>query len=360
MCKEPVEKLKALSLVDILKKNIINEIERMKSAKNKNELRQIYIKYVYRNYIKVRYKLELYEDELFSYVAQPDEINVRNISPKIVRVDGNRKLRLLFRYLTFYWSFPVSEGVGRRIKFIIFDEYNNKVIGLIGLRDPVIGLKARDKWIGWNLKEKKKYLWHVMDAGVLGAIPPYSQLLGGKLISSILISKEIRKEIERRYGLRHGFSVVLYTTITVYGKSSMLSRLKYWHFIGYTTGKTTVHIDFDLLKQLLISNNDPEVKKYKFGDGPNWKLRLARKASKILGFDITDVGIRRGIYAAPLANNFREALRGIEKPNYYDFSITDISEYVKERYMIPRSKRIKLYPPLRVSTIMKMVRSYES
>jgi len=54
------------------------------------------------------------------------------------------------------------------------------LIGLFGLGDPVYAIKARDEWIGWDSNAKAARLYHVMDAYVLGAVPPYSRLLGGE------------------------------------------------------------------------------------------------------------------------------------------------------------------------------------
>ena len=57
-------------------------------------------------------------------------------------------------------------------------------------------LRARDKWIGWTSEDKKHRLYHVMDAYVLGAVPPYSALLGGKLIALLTLSNEVRQEFQ--------------------------------------------------------------------------------------------------------------------------------------------------------------------
>lgn len=57
----------------------------------------------------------------------------------------------------------------------------------------------RDQWIGWGAEVKASRLYHVMDAYVLGAVPPYSQLLGGKLIALAAASDEVRMVFWDRY-----------------------------------------------------------------------------------------------------------------------------------------------------------------
>ena len=50
----------------------------------------------------------------------------------------------LFRAATLLWSVPVSRGYGRRMRYLVMDESNNKLIGLFALGDPVFNLKSRD------------------------------------------------------------------------------------------------------------------------------------------------------------------------------------------------------------------------
>lgn len=79
------------------------------------------------------------------------------------------------------------------------DDANDKLIGILGLGDPVYALGARDEWIGWDRQAKKDNLYHVMNAFVLGAVPPYSYLLGGKLVAMMACSNEVRRAFRRRY-----------------------------------------------------------------------------------------------------------------------------------------------------------------
>lgn len=108
-----------------------------------------------------------YEDKLIKYIANGKDVEPKRISPKIVVVKPESEQELLFRYACLHWSIPVSSGYGRRIRFLVFDESNNKLIGLFGLGDPVYAMKKRDDWIGWDREAKAERLYHVMDAYVL-------------------------------------------------------------------------------------------------------------------------------------------------------------------------------------------------
>jgi hypothetical protein len=119
-------------------------------------------------------------DRLLPWFAEGGEVAVESIAPLIVPVDTERQ-GLLFRLATLVWSVPVSRGYGRRMRFLVIDEANQKLIGVFALGDPVFNLRVRDEWIGWSVKQREERLVNVMDGYVIGAVPPYSFLLGGKL-----------------------------------------------------------------------------------------------------------------------------------------------------------------------------------
>ena len=131
------------------------------------------------------------------------------------------------------WSVPVSQGFGRRLRFLVRDRQNGCLIGLFALGDPVFNLSARDNWIGWTHQDRRDRLVHVMDAYVVGAVPPYSQLIGGKLVAALMGSTEVKRAYERKYLERQSVirkrnnraRLVLLTTTSALGRSSIYNRL---------------------------------------------------------------------------------------------------------------------------------------
>jgi len=105
-------------------------------------------------------------------------------------------------------------------------------MGIIALGDPVFNLKARDDLIGWNSKDREKRLVNILDAYVLGAIPPYNMILGGKLISCLVRSREVRDDFARKYGKARGIisrkkkgaQLAIITTSSSLGRSSCCGR----------------------------------------------------------------------------------------------------------------------------------------
>ena len=96
------------------------------------------------------------EPTLIKRIAEGNEVDPERVTPRLVEVMPDSEDELLFRYAALHWSIPVSSGYGRRIRFLVLDGQNDKLIGIIGLGDPVFGLGARDQWIGWNAAQRKK------------------------------------------------------------------------------------------------------------------------------------------------------------------------------------------------------------
>ena len=123
--------------------------------------------------------------DLLRHFATGSDIDPRAIDPQIVEVKKETEESELFRVATLLWSVPVSRGYGRRMRFIIRDRQNGKLVGLLAIGSPVFNLHARDEWIGWSAEDRRDRLTSVMDAYVAGAVPPYSQLIGGKVVCSL-------------------------------------------------------------------------------------------------------------------------------------------------------------------------------
>ena len=325
--------------------------------KKKAVLREIHSSRLYRWLNEHETWIESNEDKLLDYFADGSEITPENIQPKLVLVENNIE-RDIFRYAKYTWSLPVKQGWGRGVRYLVMDESNGRLIGIFGLTDPVFNLRDRDEWIGWSTEEREYRLRHIMDAYVLGAVPPYNDLLGGKLVASLACSDTVREDIRDKYGGKeslisgetHDGEVVLLTTTSAWGKSSMLSRLQYhdrlmWEHIGWTQGFGHFHLDSglaDKMQSYLKQIEDPEVRKNDPGDGPSPKLRYIRRCLELLDInpDVLKHGIQRGFYAAKLAENFKSVLRNGEEPDYLEMDIDDIFEFFRNRYLLDRAKRI--------------------
>jgi len=152
--------------------------------------------------------------------------------------------------------------------------------------------------------------------------------------------------------------LVLITAASALGRSSLYNRLKIrgrpaYLEIGYTDGWGHFHLDGELyarMKAFLAAEEDPVLSTYRFGRGPSYKLRVVRRCLERLGLpdELLRHGIRRQLFAAPLAENAREFLRGeAPKPQYFGLGAGELFRYFRERWLLPRAARDQSFKELR-------------
>lgn len=300
--------------------------------------------------------IDRWEDKIIGEFADGHEVNPRKIRPAVERVDGDGFDAALFRFATLHWSIPVSVGYGRRTRFLVRDRSNEKLIGVFALGDPVYNLRSRDAEIEWGIEQRNARLYNVLDAFVLGALPPYRELLGGKLVAMAATCTDTADLIEEKYlGTRTVISKkkkdprpVLITTTSALGRSSLLNRLKYrdrllYSPIGYTKGFGHFQFSDKLFAELCeFLSEDGGVPSYEYGHGPNWRLRTLRLGLRKIGIDdeLLQHGIRRQVYLAPLATNWKRYLRGdTDSPQWYRLRLNEMAAFYRRRWAIPRSER---------------------
>jgi hypothetical protein len=290
-------------------------------------------------------------------------VSPEKIQPKLIPIpDSTHPSASIFRLASFNWSIPTSRGFGRRLRFLVWDDFHNSLIGLIGLTDPVFNLKVRDQLIGWNSDDRKARLSAMLDAFVLGALPPYSLMLGGKLVASLLASETIQKTFAQKYQGRAGLIsgqtkpaiLSAITTTSVLGRSSVYNRVRLdgrliLEPIGFTSGYGHFQFSDDLfskLKTLVASENPEKAKSFDFGQGPNWKIRVIRDALKLLDVDQNAMkhGISREVFFCRLYEDTERYLKtGIGPTRPLGRNENTIAEQALERWVIPRTERDQAY-----------------
>lgn len=321
--------------------------------------------------------VEAHADDLIKFFATGRQVDPRAIDPELVEVSSNTTEARLFRLASLLWSVPVSQGFGRRLRFLVRDRQNGCLVGLFALGDPVFNLSARDSWIGWTHEDRSKRLVHVMDAYVVGALPPYSFLLGGKLVAGLMGSDEVKAAYERKYlgresvisGATNRARLVLLTTTSALGRSSIYNRLQIpngprFVRVGVTKGFGHFHLAgsvFESLRAYLEEIGHPYASGHRFGMGPNWKIRVARAALEAIGIDGNSIlkhGIAREVYAVPLATNWKQILLGQHRRcRATTMPLVDIASFCLHRWMLPRAERDKRYSRFARRRIVECLRN---
>lgn len=313
---------------------------------------------------------------LLTHFADGCEVCPERIDPELVPVRSDDETGEVFRIATLLWSVPVSHGFGRRMRYLVRDRSNGKLIGIFALGDPVFNLRARDAWIGWGVRDREARLVHVMDAYVVGAVPPYAHLLGGKLVAALIGSAEVGAAFSARYGGTTGIisgvqktaQLAIVTTTSALGRSSLYNRLRLKEpgdqdgeqqtlvdlvRIGATQGFGHFQLSdslFERLRRVLVDDGHAYAAGHQFGQGPNWRLRVARVSLQKVGLNpaLLRHGIRRDVYAMPLASNFREFLCGTaQQPELQRPCAARIASAALERWVLPRAVRRPEYASFR-------------
>lgn len=295
---------------------------------DKSFLRDLHREAVKHKIDLARPALERYEDSLLSRLATLEDVSNCEFEPVVVPVTSGSSDERLFRYASLHWSIPVSSGYGRRGRFLVLDSSTQKLMGVIGLCDPVISLSARDGWIGWSSAMKNQNLRYVMDAFVLGAVPPFNHFLGGKLIASLVASNDILDYIRNKYGGRssrivgstHSGEIALITTASALGRSSIYNRLKLrgmplFESIGFTKGFGEFQFlngAYDLMAACVKEHATPTWRHESWGTGFRNRREVVRKFLNLVGVSpgYLKHSVRRELFGIKTATNSLEYLRG--------------------------------------------------
>ena len=193
----------------------------------------------------------------------------------------------------------------------------------------------------------------MMELNVCGAIPPYNEILGGKLVALLATSPQVIHDYKERYSNRASMIasrlkgenvyrpadlVYVGTTSLYYVGSSQYNRLKIpgsvfgsdfdvvWKKLGMTIGFGTMHISKATTLSLTEATSDGFNRiNHVFGEGASPKMRLLTMSIRELlestnedSKDFSKHAMSRIVYGACLASNTLDYLMGKDvTPKYY-------------------------------------------
>ncbi len=294
-------------------------------------------------------------EDYLAFFADGKEVDPEQVKPTLIEVKSEREHHL-FRVARLLWSIPFSKGYGRRLRFLVVDQSNQKLIGLLALQSPPLSFPARDRLFHYPPGRKTELVNQTMDVQTLGAVPPYDRLLGGKLIVLTAASNEIRHaywqkyagrvtEMEQRVLPPH---LVALTTTSAFGRSSLYNRVKYREMviaesIGYTEGYGTFHLMelYPLFREFLEHRGIST--KGGFGTGPRRKWQTMVRALEQLGFsaDLLHHGVKREVFLFRLVCNLEDYLEGRDPdPIYRNLPFSELAAWWRDRWLLPRAARV--------------------
>jgi hypothetical protein len=221
---------------------------------------------------------------------------------------------------------------------------------------------------------------NVMEIITCGAVAPYNQILGGKLVAMLMTSPQVVRDVKARYDgkvsliasgmagrpIRRQPALSALTTSSLYAVgSSQYNRLRIpgdlaggegdirYERVGTTDSFGTVQFASDTIESLLavarLANSKQRLVNNLFGEGMSPKLRSLRMGLDGLGLR-PDEYLRhhspRLLYAIPLATNALDVMIGLtRRPKYVlpikggDTTTSQIATYWYERWAKARIAR---------------------
>jgi len=216
----------------------------------------------------------------------------------------------------------------------------------------------------------------IADVSVCGAVHPYNEILGGKLVALLLTSREVRDAYARRYGgqisviasqmagraVSKPANLKILTTTSLYGVgSSQYNRLILrasehaelphdirWGAIGksLTGGFGTLHLSAETahaLRGMALVRHDARRVNNRFGEGTSPRLRQIREGLDALGLKsdaILHHATPRIFYGCELAPGARQSLMGLTFENSESVvDADDISSAWRKRWLTGRVHR---------------------
>jgi len=311
---------------------------------SRNEQIEMHRKFIIKNYPIIE-----------RYLINGSDINPRNISLELKVIEPNTIEETIFKWWNFiWWSIPYQRAYGRQMRFLLWDKTHNAPFGLIGLQSPILKMSIRDKYLKIPKEELDIWINKSMQAQRLGALPPYNMILGGKMVAMSLISSQLKAEYERKYtnkktvieGRVINPDLLFITTTSAFGRSSIYNRLKIENrevaqSIGYTKGSGTFHIPQKIYIEVLKYLEEEGINtSTTFGNGPSRKIKLLDIAFNKLGLgDYTYHNIKREFFMFPLVSNLNEVIHNNNIPKYDTWNLTELEEFWKKRWCIPRSNK---------------------
>ncbi len=224
----------------------------------------------------------------------------------------------------------------------------------------------------------------IVDLSICGAVHPYNEILGGKLVALLLTSREIHDAYAKRYGqqvsviasqmagraITKPADLKILTTTSLYGVgSSQYNRLtlrasqhhELDHDLGYTKigesltgGFGTLHLSTvtaHALRSMALLRHDARRVNNRFGEGTSPRLRQIREGLDALGLKSDAVlhhATPRIFYGCELIPEARASLMGVGSTRMDSAcGVRDIAAAWRRRWLSNRVRRPQTLDALR-------------
>jgi hypothetical protein len=215
-----------------------------------------------------------HEDDLFQdFSMHPEDMNFRIVQPDHSTFNTLLEMTASFTY---------EEAPGKEMKLMIQETTTGTAVGFIKLGSPIINSKPRNQWLG-GVPDLTIFNKRAIMGFIIVPTQPFGfNYLGGKLLSMICCSHEVREMLNKKYDTE----MCLFETTSLYGNikgTSQYDGLKpYLRYRGDTESKFLLTLpDFiyhDLSKWFIERNGGPLIHK----GASSRKLKIQTKMISII------------------------------------------------------------------------------
>ena len=218
-----------------------------------------YLRFVKKEVIKSNTSLMPLQDEFFNEDLHPEDMKF-----KIIRVGkGGLDQRFYTNLLMAVSSHNNEQNIpGREMKWVVYEETTNKVVGFIRFGSPVINSKPRNEWLGQS-PDLSIFNRHAAMGFVIVPSQPFGyNYLGGKLLALLCCSHLARQSLNEVFEK----DIALFETTSLYGSTTDASQydgLKpFMRYKGLTESKFLPLLHDEIFHKLhdrftLLNNNTP-------------------------------------------------------------------------------------------------------
>ena len=194
-----------------------------------------------------------WEDELFqSYDMSPQDMEFEIVTPNHSTFNTLLEMTASFTY---------EDAPGKEVKIIVKEKNTNKIVGFIKLGSPTINSKPRNEYLG-GLPDLTIFNKRAIMGFIIVPVQPFGyNYLGGKLLSLICSSHEVRQMLNKKYDTE----ICLFETTSLYGNikgTSQYDGLKpYVKYLGNTDSKFLLTLPDNIYHELhewFIEKNNGE------------------------------------------------------------------------------------------------------
>lgn len=325
---------------------------------------------------QTKYPKQEYIDELLTIAQEQDALSINNKNNEKNPDWIEETLKPLFKKKR---AIELSKLLKAKKALLDASEGSNesKLRYLLGMEE---GRQAITTALIAN--RKCKIGSNMMDIIVCGSIPPYNELLGGKLVSILSCSPQVIRDYTERYEkqvseiasrmkgkkvIRDSHLAYLGTTSLYAIGSSQYNRIKVplstggkleYRKMGITEGYGTVYFSNDtsqMLSRILELQDGGKKINHVFGEGTSPRFRIISRGLSSLGIKASaylNHYSPRIVYSINLAQNTNEFLLGLDDQIDYGFDLTDpesVNEHTQElidywynRWMLMRLKSVDI------------------